>query len=226
MTYKNAYSQSCVSFLNFFSHLWKRDAEQEREAYRQTLQSLDKPSQDRAFLLKELESAKKRLNEYEAKFGASVKDKDLLRELSERSEELRLAKLNETQTSQELNALFSEVDRLSALWETLDKQVQTQAITLQGWEEERERLAAAVRFSIYSKHLVDWIFFFKRARSDNKYYRIMSEAEVKDNERKQALRSHEKMSKVVDCLKEEQASLQTLIVRPLTYTSIQFSKLD
>ena len=84
-----------------------------------------------------------------------MKDKDLLRELSERSEELRLAKLNETQTSQELNALFSEVDRLSALWETLDKQVQTQAITLQGWEEERERLAAAVRFPIYLKDLVD-----------------------------------------------------------------------
>lgn len=48
----------------------------------------------------------------------------------------------------------------------------------------------------------------------------MSEAEVKDNERKQVIRNMEKMTKVIESLKEEQTSYQNLIVSSLSYLKL------
>jgi hypothetical protein len=47
------------------------------------------------------------------------------------------------------------VDKLSAAWEALDKQLQNQAMTVEKWEEERDKLNVAVR--IFESIGVSWV---------------------------------------------------------------------
>ena len=43
-----------------------------------------------------------------------------------------------------MTELFSEMDRLSKAWETADKQAHAQVVSVEKWEEEKEKLAVAV----------------------------------------------------------------------------------
>ena len=51
---------------------------------------------------------------------------------------------NSNMTLQEMTELFSEMDRLSKAWETADKQAHAQVVSVEKWEEEKEKLAVAV----------------------------------------------------------------------------------
>ena len=53
-----------------------------------------------------------------------------------------------------MNELFSEMDRLSKAWENADKQAEAQVVSLDKWEEEKEKLLLAVRliFSWCQRH--------------------------------------------------------------------------
>lgn len=43
-----------------------------------------------------------------------------------------------------MDSLYSEVEKLSLSWEELQSQLADQVITLERWEEEREKLSVAV----------------------------------------------------------------------------------
>ncbi|KAH8119088.1 hypothetical protein DFH11DRAFT_1501929 [Phellopilus nigrolimitatus] len=162
-------------------------SERELNSLRVTIQDSDEGLNDIASLREELDSAKKQL---EAQKSSDASD--LTKQLQAKEEELRVMKVKETQNTQETNALFAELDKLSLAWEALDKQLHAQVISLEKWEEEREKLAAS------------------KARADNKYYKMMSDFDAKDGERKQALRNLEKQTKLVETLQKSEKALQAL----------------
>lgn len=45
-----------------------------------------------------------------------------------------------------MDTLYSEVERLSLSWEELDARLAEQVITLEKWEEEKEKLLSAVSY--------------------------------------------------------------------------------
>ncbi|KAI5123044.1 hypothetical protein M0805_000480 [Coniferiporia weirii] len=159
----------------------------ELNSLRATLQDADKGLIDVAKMRTDLDSMKKQLETRKP-----IETCDLTKRLQEKEEELRIASVKERQNTQETNALFAELDRLSSAWEALDKQLQNQVVSLEKWEEEREKLAAA------------------KARADNKYYKMMSDFDAKDGERKQALRNLEKQVKLVETLQKSEKALYAL----------------
>ncbi|THH03438.1 hypothetical protein EW145_g6257 [Phellinidium pouzarii] len=175
--------------LDYVEDMKKRLSQSTNElnSLRSTLQDADKGLIDAASVRTELDFVKRQLDACK-----SLDASDLAKRLQEKDEELRIVKIKERQNTQEMNALFLELDRLSSAWEALDKQLQVQVISLEKWEEEREKLAAA------------------KARSDNKYYKMMGDFEAKDGERKQALRNLEKQMKLVETLQKSEKALQAL----------------
>lgn len=43
-----------------------------------------------------------------------------------------------------MNALFSEIDRLTTAWEAVNKELKNQVISIEKWEEDKEKLIIAV----------------------------------------------------------------------------------
>ena len=110
--------------------------------------------------------------------------------------------------------MCSEVDKLSAAWEALDKQLQNQAVTVEKWEEERDRLNIAVGIpdELMTPCIDEFDCALQKARSDNKYYKCMSDQEAKDNERKNVLRTLERQTKLMENLSKSEKTLQSTIV--------------
>ncbi|EJD02861.1 uncharacterized protein FOMMEDRAFT_134051 [Fomitiporia mediterranea MF3/22] len=159
-------------------------SEEELASLRATLNYKNKDLVDIAILRGKLNSVTQQLEAYKSRAESS-----LVEQLQAKEEELRLMKLKETQSTQEMNELFSEMDRLSKAWENADKMAQSQAMSLEKWEEEKEKLLLA------------------KQKSDNKYYKAMNESEAKDGERKQALRNVERQTKQIEALERNEKEL-------------------
>ncbi|KDR75197.1 hypothetical protein GALMADRAFT_69292 [Galerina marginata CBS 339.88] len=94
--------------------------------------------------------------------------------------ELESLRLAERQRQENESSLFGELEKLSALWESLDRQLKSKVLDLSSLE---DRL---------NKSAVD------KAKSDNKYFAAMRDKEAIENERKILAKTVEKQEKVVD----------------------------
>lgn len=161
------------------------ETHKELESLRATVRDRDQMTIDAASLrvrLKELEKENSRLK--------SSSNGELDTKLKTQDDELRTLRLQVTQNAQEMEALMSEMDNLSNSLESTRHELHNQVITLEKWEEEKDKLVAS------------------RARSENKYYKMMTEHEAKDAERKVASRNFEKQVKLVEHLKETEKGLR------------------
>jgi len=96
---------------------------------------------------------------------------------------------------QEPSALYTEIERLSALWENLDKQVKDKVFDLAAVEERIQKAAT------------------EKAKADNKYFATMRQKDAADAERKNLQRNLDKQVKVIEKLAETEKSLGKQIVR-------------
>ncbi|KIK67228.1 hypothetical protein GYMLUDRAFT_858299 [Collybiopsis luxurians FD-317 M1] len=87
------------------------------------------------------------------------------------------------------SALYTEIEKLSSAWETLDGQVRSKTLDLSAME---ERLSKAT---------------VERAKSDNKYYAAVREKDAIEAERKSSIRSLERQTKAFELLKQSEQSL-------------------
>jgi E3 ubiquitin-protein ligase BRE1 len=92
--------------------------------------------------------------------------------------------------------LYTEIERLSALWENLDKQVKDKVFDLAVMEERIQKAAT------------------EKAKADNKYFATMRQKDAADAERKNLQRNLDKQVKVIEKLAETEKSLGKQIVRP------------
>ncbi|KAL5507408.1 BRE1 [Sanghuangporus vaninii] len=171
---------------DYVEHVRKRlnVSEAELRSLHATLKDKERRLIDIASLQSKLESATRELS-----FLKQNDTNALAEKLKAKDEELRVLRLKEEQSAQEMNELFSEMDRLSKAWETADKQAQAQVISVEKWEEEKEKLSLA------------------KQKSDNKYFKAMAELEAKEIERKQTSRHAEFLMKQIEAQEKKEKDL-------------------
>lgn len=113
----------------------------------------------------------------------------LMEQLQQKEEENQRLRLLDTQRSQAETSLYAELDKISAAWEALDRQVKNKVFDLSNME---ERL---------TKSGLD------RAKSENKFYAAMRDKEAVEAERKNLARNAEKQAKLIDKLMDTERNL-------------------
>ncbi|KAF9482162.1 BRE1-domain-containing protein [Pholiota conissans] len=145
--------------------------------------------------LEELARAKFELERYQRIYGPSAPlsadISGLKKQLEDKEAECQRLRHLETQQKENEGSIFSELEKLSTLWESLDRQLKSKVYDLSNLE---ERLMKAG---------------IDKAKSDNKYFAAMRDKEAIEIERKNLTRTLEKQGKVVDRLTDAEKHLRT-----------------
>ena len=164
----------------------------------------------------ELVRANRQLEEYRTTLPNLPPDlQALTQELKQRNSEVEQLRLQEKQREQAESSLYTEIDRLSAAWETLDKELKSKVFDLSAMEERLSKLSVEVGYVI-SLHRDQSAnvscHTHQKAKSENKFYSAMREKEGIENERKNLARNGEKQSKLIEKVVEEKTNLSQQIV--------------
>ncbi|PPR05855.1 hypothetical protein CVT26_010135 [Gymnopilus dilepis] len=144
--------------------------------------------------LEQLSLVKAELEKYQRTYGPTTTlppdTSQLAEQLAKKERELEHLRLLERQRQETESSLFVELEKLSALWEALDRQLKSKVFDLSTLE---DRLQKSVN---------------DKAKSDNKFYAAMRDKEAIENERKVMSKQLERQAKVVDRLTEIEKSLR------------------
>ncbi|WVO14222.1 E3 ubiquitin-protein ligase BRE1 [Cryptococcus depauperatus] len=145
----------------------------------------------------ELAAARRALAQYERILGPDVEVTtdvaNLAKQLEKKEAERALLAMKLKESESSTNALYSEVEGLSKLWEALDQTVKSKVLDLKDGEQKIQRLAT------------------EKAKADNKYFAAMRAKEAVDIEAKTAQRSVEKQLRLLERAQEVEATLRTQI---------------
>jgi E3 ubiquitin-protein ligase BRE1 len=112
--------------------------------------------------------------------------------------------------------LYAELDKLSAAWEALDRQVKNKVFDLTSMEDRLTKSGLDVcfpcHFFIVFSQLSRVCVSSQRAKSENKFYAAMRDKEAIEAERKNIARNLEKQAKVVERLVETEKNLTGQVV--------------
>lgn len=143
--------------------------------------------------LRRLAGAEAELAKYKSVYGdSSTLSPDLSslsKQLRQKEEELQKLRLLDVQHAQAEKSLYAELDKLSAAWEALDRQVKSKVFDLVAMEDRLTKIG------------------LDKAKSDNKFYAVMRDKEAVETERKNLSRNMEKQVKVVERLVEVEKNL-------------------
>ncbi|KAF8200665.1 BRE1 E3 ubiquitin ligase-domain-containing protein [Pholiota molesta] len=160
--------------------------------------------------LEELSRVKSELERYQRIYGPSATlsadVSHLMKQLQDKEGECQQLRLLETQRKENEASLFTELEKLSNLWESNDRQLKSKVFDLNTLE---ERL---------SKAAID------KAKSDNKYFAAMRDKEAIEVERKTLSRTLEKQGKLLDRLTDVEKHLRAQLAA-LEKENIAFKKL-
>ncbi|KZP34223.1 BRE1-domain-containing protein [Athelia psychrophila] len=141
----------------------------------------------------QLSDVTKQLEKYRSVYGDSSSlppdVQGLSQELQRKEEEVKKLRLLETQRAEAESSLYAELDKLSAAWEALDRQVKSKVFDLTSMEERLAKMG------------------HDRAKSENKFYAAMRDKESIETERKNLSRNLEKQAKAVEKLVESERHL-------------------
>ncbi|KIY74431.1 hypothetical protein CYLTODRAFT_484742 [Cylindrobasidium torrendii FP15055 ss-10] len=170
-------------------------------AYQETVSSYDDNNRDLAeehrITLEKLAEVQATLSKYQAVYGTSSLSSDasaLAEELQRKNDEINRLRLDRKQRQEAETSLYNEIDKVSAAWEELERQVSDKVSDL---EEMEDKL---------SKCNLD------RAKAENKWYQAMREKEASDAEQKSIQRLMEKQDRLIQRLKEDEANLKKQLV--------------
>ncbi|EMD37345.1 hypothetical protein CERSUDRAFT_105371 [Gelatoporia subvermispora B] len=192
----------------FVSDLRKRlaTAEEKSTALEQSLATLQQEDSNAAAqakaeakLREELAHIRRRLEKYQAVYGEASSAlppdmQNLSQRLQEKEDEIKRVQLQQKQRDQAESALYAELDRLSASWEALERQIKSKVFDLSTMEEKLQKAT------------------LDRAKSENKFYSAMRDKEAVENERKVLSRKSEKLQLAVDKLMETKKAADTCLV--------------
>jgi E3 ubiquitin-protein ligase BRE1 len=119
-------------------------------------------------------------------------------------------------TTQAETASYAELDRLSAAWEALDKQVKSKVFDLKAMEDRVLKAGSDVRARFPCSREDE----AQRAKLENKFFAAMRDKEAVENERKNLARNAEKQTKVIEKLTAVERSLQAQLVRHRALSSV------
>ncbi|KAI0745838.1 BRE1-domain-containing protein [Earliella scabrosa] len=201
----NAGDEDLVKFLwentsedtTFIDDLRRRlsAAEDRVAALEKTLSGRGDVAKSEAEVRRQLAQVQKELDKYRAVYGnASSLPPDvaqLSEQLQRKQQELDKVQLQDKEREQTESALYSELDKLSAAWEALDKQVKKKVYDLASLEDRLIKINT------------------EKAKSDNRFYQCMRDKDSLDTERKKLSLNVEKAAKVIEKLQETEKNLTT-----------------
>ncbi|KAI9060257.1 BRE1-domain-containing protein [Trametes sanguinea] len=162
---------------------------------------LAKVSQSEAELRHRVEQLQKELDKYQAVYGNGSslppETAQLSEQLQRQQAEIEKLHVQEKQREQAESALYSELDKLSAAWEALDRQLKSKVYDLTAIEERMSKTNIEVCIG--------------RAKAENKFFAAMRDKESSDQERKNLTRNLDKAGKALDKLAESEKALMTRI---------------
>ncbi|CAL1706865.1 unnamed protein product [Somion occarium] len=142
----------------------------------------------------ELAEVSRQLKEYRSTLSSLPPDlQSLTEQLKQKDEEIEQLKSLEKQREQAESSLYAELDRLSAAWEALDRQVKSKVFDLSAMEERVVKVG------------------LDKAKSENKFYSAMRDKEAIENERKNLSRGYEKQTKLIEKFMETEKNLHSQI---------------
>ncbi|WWC72057.1 uncharacterized protein I206_106017 [Kwoniella pini CBS 10737] len=160
-------------------------------------QLVDSSAKEGAQLRADADSAKRALAKYHKILGpeaqASEDVSQLAKQLEEKEKERSILEMKLGEAEAATNALYTEVEGLSKLWENLDQTVQSKVFELKDGELKISRLAT------------------EKAKADNKFFSAMRAKEAVEAEGKLAQRTVEKQLKLLERAQEVEQSLRTQI---------------
>ncbi|KIM91914.1 hypothetical protein PILCRDRAFT_809908 [Piloderma croceum F 1598] len=192
--------------LSYVADLKKRvaDAEARAASLEQSLSRFDEDHPEvrqhitaEAEARQQLADVTKQLEKYQSVYGDSSSLPPDVQQLSEQlqrqeAEVLRL-RLLDKQRGEAETSLYAELDKLSAAWEALDRQVKNKVFDLTAMEERLQKMG------------------HDRGKSENKFYAAMRDKEAIENERKNLSRNLEKQAKMIEKLQESEKGLTQLV---------------
>jgi len=155
---------------------------------------------------RQLNAANKRLAQFHSTFGESsqlpLDVRQLVEQLKLKEEEVKVLRLQDAQHADAETALYDEIGKLSAAWESLQVQVTSKVFDL-----------AAAEERIMKANL-------DKAKADNKFFAAMREKEAVENEHKHLARTNEKLLKHVSNLTDvDKANTNRLTVMEQAVTA-------
>ncbi|KAI0328649.1 BRE1-domain-containing protein [Cubamyces sp. BRFM 1775] len=210
----NSGDEDLVSFLwssssegpSYVEDLKRRvsDAEARASTLEKALAALDgeradiaKLSRSETELRQQVDQLSKQLEKYQTVYGDASsmppETAQLSEQLQRKQVEIDKLQLQDKQREQAETALFAELDKLSAAWENLDRQVNSKVYDLSTLEERVQKAGV------------------ERAKAENKFYAAVRDKEAIDNERKNLVRNLDKAGKALDKLAANEKALNTRI---------------
>ncbi|KAI0819960.1 BRE1-domain-containing protein [Trametes gibbosa] len=143
-----------------------------------------KSAQREAELHNQVQQLQKQLERYQAVYGDTSslppETTQLSEQLQRKQDEIEKMLIQEKQREQAESALYSELDKLSAAWEALDRQVKSKVYDLSALEERVTKAGV------------------ERAKAENKFYATVRGREAAELERKNSVRNLEKANKALE----------------------------
>ncbi|KAJ3567584.1 hypothetical protein NP233_g6273 [Leucocoprinus birnbaumii] len=176
-----------------------RQAQHHVTAMRQTMSSYEadvqQSMQQHIQMSQKILELTEELERYRAFLGSdpSADVGELKKLLKEKEDELEKHRLLETQRLEAEKTLYSELEKITSAWETLDQQVKSKVFDLAALEERLSRSQ------------------MEKAKSDNKYYATVRDKEALENEKKQKEKLYEKQGTAVASLSEAKRNLESQI---------------
>ncbi|KAF9469928.1 BRE1 E3 ubiquitin ligase-domain-containing protein [Collybia nuda] len=147
--------------------------------------------------IQKLAEARTELEKYKAVYGnhSTIPSdaSELSEQLKQKEDEIERLRLLNTQRAQAETSLYAELDKLSAAWEALDRQVKSKVFDLSTMEERVNKTG------------------LDRAKSENKFYAAMRDKEAIEAERKNLARNLEKQGKLIERLVDTERNLSAQV---------------
>ncbi|GJE95491.1 BRE1-domain-containing protein [Phanerochaete sordida] len=134
----------------------------------------------------ELLEARKELARYKSTYGGSLSPdaRVLSAQLQQKEIEIENLRLQQEQQEQAETSLYSELDRLSSAWETLDKELKSKVFDLSSMEDKVKQIAA------------------EKAKAEAKYFSVTKEKNACEQENLSLRRTIERQAKSLEKLVE------------------------
>ncbi|KAG6831681.1 hypothetical protein H0H92_008324 [Tricholoma furcatifolium] len=143
--------------------------------------------------VQKLAEVQAQLDKYKAVYGDSsalpADASKLAQQLQLKEEEVRKLRLQQVQHSQTESSLYAEIDKLSAAWESLDRQVKDKVFDLTNLENQLKKVTS------------------EKAKTENKFYAAMRDKDATSAEYQKLQRGCEKQTKAIERLVDSERNL-------------------
>ncbi|TFK86628.1 BRE1-domain-containing protein [Polyporus arcularius HHB13444] len=191
--------QNTSEDLSYVDDLRRRlsNAEERVEALQKTLAGRGDAAKSEAEVRRQLAHVQKQLDKYQAVYGDASsmppETAQLSEQLQRKQDELDKLRLQDKQREQAESAIYSELDKLSAAWEALEKQLKKKVYDLSAMDERISKVQ------------------MERAKTDNKFFLCMRDKEAVDNERKRLVQNLDRAAKAIEKLGDAEKNLQSRV---------------